>query len=45
VKSGPSQAAAACRSIAILRDGAGFRPSQHGRDNAGFFCRNRSAVR
>ncbi len=37
VKSGPSQAAA-CRSIAILRDGTGLRPSQHGRVNAGFFC-------
>ena len=36
VKSGPSQAAA-CRSIAILREGAGLRPSQHGRVNAGFF--------
>jgi hypothetical protein len=34
VKSGPSQAAA-CRSIAILRDGAGLCP--HGRVNAGLF--------
>jgi hypothetical protein len=33
-----AQAATACRSIAILRDGAGFHPTQHGRVNAGFFC-------
>jgi len=45
VKSGPPQAATACRSIAILRNGAGFRRTQHGRVNAGFFCLSRGPQR